>query len=230
MKYSWKGYKDRTRYKNRIKRSGQARLVYVKDINRNIPTTCRRAYGDESKGNNNNNDDKKKKITECCYWNHWATRHSPQRCHPDPQLTCTWRLCLLDVTQCWSCGHFSRNYIYCSLSYQNQSYRPFTRRNRGKRPREPRSDIRRLVTSTARTSGSILALSWHGVLFCLLVRGENRTQRLDLRMKTKACRASVFPATRVKDSETDGNRRRVREVFLGCPGKVDRYSPLHFST
>ena len=32
MKYSWKGHKDRNRHKNRIKRSGQARLVYVKDI------------------------------------------------------------------------------------------------------------------------------------------------------------------------------------------------------
>ena len=32
MKYSWKGHKDRNRHKNRIKRSEQARLVYVKDI------------------------------------------------------------------------------------------------------------------------------------------------------------------------------------------------------
>ena len=29
MKYSWKGHKDRKRHKNRIKRSGQTRLVYV---------------------------------------------------------------------------------------------------------------------------------------------------------------------------------------------------------
>ena len=29
-----------------MKRSGQDRLVYVKDINRNIPTTWRRAHGD----------------------------------------------------------------------------------------------------------------------------------------------------------------------------------------
>ena len=42
MKYSWKGHKDRNRHKSRIKRSGQARLVYVEeDINRNIPTTWR---------------------------------------------------------------------------------------------------------------------------------------------------------------------------------------------
>ena len=34
-----KGHKDRNRHKNRIKRSGQARLIYVKNINRNIPTT-----------------------------------------------------------------------------------------------------------------------------------------------------------------------------------------------
>ena len=45
MKYSLKGHKDRNRHKNRIikkkkkKRSGLARLVYVKNINRNIPTT-----------------------------------------------------------------------------------------------------------------------------------------------------------------------------------------------
>ena len=37
MKYSWKGHKDRSMHNNRIKRSGQARLVYVKDINCNIP-------------------------------------------------------------------------------------------------------------------------------------------------------------------------------------------------
>ena len=46
MKYSWKGHKDRNRYKNRIKRCGQSRLVYVTDINRNIPTTWRWARGD----------------------------------------------------------------------------------------------------------------------------------------------------------------------------------------
>ena len=34
------------RHKNRIKRSGQAWLVYVCDINRNIPTTRRWARGD----------------------------------------------------------------------------------------------------------------------------------------------------------------------------------------
>ena len=38
MKNSWKGHKDISRHKNRIKRSGQARLVHVKNINRNIPT------------------------------------------------------------------------------------------------------------------------------------------------------------------------------------------------
>ena len=32
MKYSGKGRKDRNRHKNRIRRSEQARLVYVKDI------------------------------------------------------------------------------------------------------------------------------------------------------------------------------------------------------
>ena len=32
-------HQDRNRYKNRIKRRGQARLVYVKDINHTIPNT-----------------------------------------------------------------------------------------------------------------------------------------------------------------------------------------------
>ena len=39
IKYSWKCHKGRNIFKNRIKRSGHARLVYVKDKNRNIPTT-----------------------------------------------------------------------------------------------------------------------------------------------------------------------------------------------
>ena len=47
MKYSWKRPKDRKKScKNRIKGSGQARLVSVKNINRNIPTTWRWARGD----------------------------------------------------------------------------------------------------------------------------------------------------------------------------------------
>ena len=43
-----KGHKDRNRHKNRMKRSGQARLVYVTDINRNIPTTSRWSHEDSS--------------------------------------------------------------------------------------------------------------------------------------------------------------------------------------
>ena len=39
----WKGHKGI--HRNRIKRSGQARLVYVWDINGNIPTTKRSARG-----------------------------------------------------------------------------------------------------------------------------------------------------------------------------------------
>ena len=39
MKYCLKDHKDRNRHKNRIKRSGQARLVYVGHTNRKIPTT-----------------------------------------------------------------------------------------------------------------------------------------------------------------------------------------------
>ena len=41
-----KSHKDRNGHKNIIKTSGQARLVYVFDINRNIPTTWRWARGD----------------------------------------------------------------------------------------------------------------------------------------------------------------------------------------
>ena len=37
MKYSRKSYKDRNRHKNRIKMGWQAQLVYVKNINCNIP-------------------------------------------------------------------------------------------------------------------------------------------------------------------------------------------------
>ena len=36
MKHGWKGHKDRNRHKNKLERSEQARLVYVKNINRNI--------------------------------------------------------------------------------------------------------------------------------------------------------------------------------------------------
>ena len=46
MKYIWKGHQDRYRHKNRMKRSGQAWLVYVKNINCNILTTWRWARGD----------------------------------------------------------------------------------------------------------------------------------------------------------------------------------------
>ena len=41
MKYSWKGHKDRNRLKNRIKRSGEAWLVYVRNRNSNNSTTWR---------------------------------------------------------------------------------------------------------------------------------------------------------------------------------------------
>ena len=40
------GRKDRNRHKHRMNRGGQTRLVYVKDINRNIPITWRWARGD----------------------------------------------------------------------------------------------------------------------------------------------------------------------------------------
>ena len=43
---SWKGHKDGNRHTNRIKRNGQARLVYVKNINRSISTPWRWAHGD----------------------------------------------------------------------------------------------------------------------------------------------------------------------------------------
>ena len=37
IKYSWKGHKHRNRHKNRIKRSGQAWLVYVENITATSP-------------------------------------------------------------------------------------------------------------------------------------------------------------------------------------------------
>ena len=40
-----KGPKDSNRHKNRMKRGGQARLVYAENINRNIPTAWRWACG-----------------------------------------------------------------------------------------------------------------------------------------------------------------------------------------
>ena len=49
MKYSWNGHKDRSRHKNGIERSEQAGLVYVFDINRNIPTTWSWALGNNFK-------------------------------------------------------------------------------------------------------------------------------------------------------------------------------------
>ena len=51
MKYSWKNNKDRNRHKKRIKRSGQARLVSVKDITGNIPTTWRWSRQDRTNTN-----------------------------------------------------------------------------------------------------------------------------------------------------------------------------------
>ena len=39
MAYSGKVHKDRSRHTNRIKRSGQAQLVFVTNTNRNILTT-----------------------------------------------------------------------------------------------------------------------------------------------------------------------------------------------
>ena len=38
MKYSQKGHKDRNRHKNRIKRSGQAQVVYVKNLITTFPS------------------------------------------------------------------------------------------------------------------------------------------------------------------------------------------------
>ena len=50
MKYSRKGHKDRNRHKNRIKRSGKTRLVYVKNTNHSIPTMRRCARGNGIEG------------------------------------------------------------------------------------------------------------------------------------------------------------------------------------
>ena len=37
LKYSWKGHNDRNKHKKKMKRGGQTQLVYVTDININIP-------------------------------------------------------------------------------------------------------------------------------------------------------------------------------------------------
>ena len=47
MKYSWKDQKCRNRHMNRIKRSGQAQLIYVFDINHNIPTSVKESLQGE---------------------------------------------------------------------------------------------------------------------------------------------------------------------------------------
>ena len=78
MKYSWKGHKDRNRHKNRIKKkSGQARLVYVKNINCNIPTTWRWAQGDLWCWMTFNNSSQQFIINQftCCTVNHRDTTH-----------------------------------------------------------------------------------------------------------------------------------------------------------
>ena len=45
-KYSWMGQWERNRHKKRMKKNGQAVLVYVKNMNRNIPTTWNWVRGD----------------------------------------------------------------------------------------------------------------------------------------------------------------------------------------
>ena len=68
MKYCSKGHKDRNRHKNRIKRSGQARLVYVIDINHNIRTTWKWARGDtkeEEERKKERMEDRKKEWMIC---------------------------------------------------------------------------------------------------------------------------------------------------------------------
>ena len=84
MKYNWKGHKDRNRHKNRIKRSGQTRLVYVKDTNRNIPTTWRRARGDCDVGKQGIETEKKTSRTDkhkTCIHQCLASLGKILRCH-----------------------------------------------------------------------------------------------------------------------------------------------------
>ena len=61
MKYSWRGHRDRNTHKKRIKRSGQARLVYVRNVNRSIPTTWFK------------NGNAKCKTLFCSYSNTWRS-------------------------------------------------------------------------------------------------------------------------------------------------------------
>ena len=72
MKYCWKGHENINGHKSRIKRSGQARLVCVKDINRNIPTTSRCALRDDW-------GEQCVEVTRCCIWigkSVYCTRHA----------------------------------------------------------------------------------------------------------------------------------------------------------
>ena len=60
-----KGPQDSNRHKNRITRSGQAQLVYVKNINHSIPTTWRWARGGDCEQSN---------IAKISWWHKYHTK------------------------------------------------------------------------------------------------------------------------------------------------------------
>ena len=68
VKYSRKGHKDRNRHENSVKGRGQARLVYVKNVNRNIQTTWRWARGhrhDDDDDCGDDDDDYNDDVDDC---------------------------------------------------------------------------------------------------------------------------------------------------------------------
>ena len=98
LKYSWKGHKDRNRHRSRIKRSGQAELVYVKDINRNIPTTWRWArgipdpfdrHGIKTQTDSSFSIDLLTGLFKTDVWK--SQKHGRERCHCLSGGLCLWR-------------------------------------------------------------------------------------------------------------------------------------------
>ena len=86
MKYSWMGHKNRNRHKNWVKRSGQAQLVYVIDINRNIPTTWRGARIDHTSHYY---------ILHCICTSHYFILHCICTSHYNLHCICTSHYCIL---------------------------------------------------------------------------------------------------------------------------------------
>ena len=123
MKYSWKGHNDRNRHKKRITRSGAARLVYVIEINRNIPTTWRWDRGDEN----------------------WATSTFTQ-CTEKQKQKCRWHSCFIAVSVgregVANSGGQNRAVIYFNVysTWRHAKLPP---------PSQPSPDVMKVLTSSS---------------------------------------------------------------------------------